>query len=133
MKMISKTLKSLRIQNGYTQQNVAEFLGIDRSTYSYYETGKTRPSTEVLARLSFLYHVSIDDFVPSSYKKASDLNLECSIPEGLSLYENTERFSNLTFEEQQLVLYFRACTDKRGFIDAVLDVVERDTKSEEKE
>jgi len=126
--MISDTLKSLRTQNGYTQQNIADYLGVERSTYSYYETGKTQPSTAILAKLTCLYHVSIEDFVPSSYKKASELNLECSIPEGLSLFENTESFASLTFEEQQLIMNYRACADKRSFINAVLEVVERDAK-----
>ena len=121
--MLSETLKSLRAQNGYTQQNIADFLGIERSTYSYYETGKTQPSTAILARLSCLFHVGLEDIIPSSYKSAPILDLECSSPESDLFRENFEHFSSLSFEEQQLVMNFRACADKRRFLDAVKGVV----------
>jgi transcriptional regulator with XRE-family HTH domain len=129
--MISKILKARRTQNGYTQQNIADFLGIDRSTYSYYETGKTQPSTDILARLSCLYQIGLDDFVPDSYRGGSVLELECAIPDGVSLYENTEAFSKLSFEEQQLVMNFRACPDKRRFISAIKDIVEQSSSDDE--
>ena len=43
--MLSRTLKKLRKNCGYTQKEVAKELGVDRSTYAYYETGKTTPDT----------------------------------------------------------------------------------------
>lgn len=58
--MIGDKLRYLREKNGYTQRKVADFLNIDRSTYSYYETGKTRPDIETLKKLANLFHVSID-------------------------------------------------------------------------
>ena len=35
--VVGKNLKSLRVANGYNQENVAEFMGINRSTYSNYD------------------------------------------------------------------------------------------------
>ena len=41
--MISYWLKYYRHECGLTQQQVADRLKIERSTYTYYETGKTKP------------------------------------------------------------------------------------------
>ena len=53
-------LKSLRESSGYTQEDVAAYIHVDRSTYCYYELGKTRPRLDTLVKLAHLYQVSID-------------------------------------------------------------------------
>lgn len=53
--MFGQTLKLLREANNYTQENVAEFLGINRSTYSNYETGDREAPWTVLEKLANLY------------------------------------------------------------------------------
>ena len=53
--MFGQTLKLLRDANNYTQENVAEFLGINRSTYSNYETGDREAPWAVLDKLANLY------------------------------------------------------------------------------
>ena len=56
---LGKQPKLLRLCNGLRQQEVAEALGINRSTYSYYELDKSRPSYETLLQISYLYDVSV--------------------------------------------------------------------------
>lgn len=46
-----KHLRELRKKNGYTQQQMADMLNINRSTYTYYETGKSQPSFQNLKML----------------------------------------------------------------------------------
>ncbi len=128
--MLSDTLKLLRSQNGYTQQNIADFLGIERSTYSYYETGKTQPSTSIIARLSCLFSVGLEEFIPHSYKPTSVLDLACSSPNDNLYFNKTERFGYLSPEEQQLVMHFRAYPDKRRFFDTVKSIVLDEPKDE---
>ena len=41
--MFGNHLRELRKKNGYTQQQIADILNICRSTYTYYETGKSEP------------------------------------------------------------------------------------------
>lgn len=60
---LSSNLKYLRKFFGYSQKQVAAILEVDRSTYSYYEIGKTTPSPENLIRLSELYNISIDNLL----------------------------------------------------------------------
>ena len=37
-------LKALRLKNGYTQQNIADMLGFNRSTYTYYTKTQLKAS-----------------------------------------------------------------------------------------
>lgn len=57
--MVSENLKRVRKEHKMTQQDIADVLGIDRSTYTFYETGKTSPSIATLYKLSNIYNVTI--------------------------------------------------------------------------
>lgn len=59
--MIGNVLKKLRENCGYTQQQVADALNIDRSTYTYYETGKTTPDINAIVKLSKIFNASYMD------------------------------------------------------------------------
>ena len=56
---LGKQLRLLRQYNRLRQHEVAEALKVARSTYAYYELGKTRPDYETLLRISNLYDVSL--------------------------------------------------------------------------
>lgn len=60
---LAQRLRDLREDHSMTQGQVAKMLGMDRSTYTYYETCKTNPSVESLRKLAALYNVSIDYLV----------------------------------------------------------------------
>ena len=55
-------LRYYRTQAGYSQRQVAEYLGLCRSAYTYYETGKSTPSAADLARLAGLSAIRMEDF-----------------------------------------------------------------------
>lgn len=59
-------LKSLRKEKGWTQQEVANRLGIERSTYTRYETGDSEPNFEMLELLSQIFDVSTDVLIGRS-------------------------------------------------------------------
>ena len=48
-KLLPQKLKELRKVNNYTQDYVAEVLGVVRQTYSHYETGKRTPDAPTQA------------------------------------------------------------------------------------
>lgn len=48
-------IKKLRLERGYTQKEVAEYLGIDVSTYAHYEAARRTPNIEKLRKLANLY------------------------------------------------------------------------------
>ena len=51
-------IRKLRKERGLTQQQVAEQLNIERSTYAYYESGRTRMNMNVIVGLAHFYQVS---------------------------------------------------------------------------
>lgn len=59
---LGNRLRKLRLAFGFKQSDVAKTLNVSRSTYSYYETGKTRPDPSVLGKLSRYYNVSVETF-----------------------------------------------------------------------
>lgn len=52
-------LKNLRKQKKVSQTEVAKFLGIERTTYTAYESGKSRP-VRCLDRLAQYFNTSVD-------------------------------------------------------------------------
>ena len=53
-------LKTLRLQNGLTQAQVAQKLGVTKSVISAYETGLRLPSYDILINISRIFKVSTD-------------------------------------------------------------------------
>ena len=53
-------VRELREDNDYTQQYVADKIGITQRKYSYIETGTQQLTAEIHVALSTLYNVSVD-------------------------------------------------------------------------
>lgn len=60
---LRKRIRQLRIDSLLSQQEVADALGIIRSTYAYYEVGRTHPKLYTLCRLARFYSLSLDEFL----------------------------------------------------------------------
>ena len=60
---LARNLKLKRKQLGLTQQLMSDLLNLERSTYAYYETGKTSPSLETLSKLAAMFDCSIEDLL----------------------------------------------------------------------
>lgn len=54
----SEQLKKARISMGYTQQQVADALGLTASTYCGYETGKRQPDVAKLKQLAWVLNTT---------------------------------------------------------------------------
>ena len=63
-------IKGLRDKYEYTQEKVAEFLGIKREMISFYETGEREVPLEVLEKLSDLFGVDLDVFFVDNVDQA---------------------------------------------------------------
>lgn len=64
-------LREFRDRRGVSQQIVADILGMDRSTYAYYESGKTEPSINTLIMLADFYGVTLDYLIGHAPPKAN--------------------------------------------------------------
>lgn len=58
--LFSVRLKELRLQHGFSQEELAEKIGIKRNSYSDWENGKCKPNYEKLEKLADFFGVSLD-------------------------------------------------------------------------
>ena len=66
--MLKENISMLRNVNGYSQEEVAEKIGISRQAYAKWEKGETVPDVERCQKLAELYGVTIDSLVNFSDK-----------------------------------------------------------------
>lgn len=55
-----ENIRNLRIDSGYTQKQIADYLNIKQNTYSQYEIGVLNYPIDVLIKLADFYGVSVD-------------------------------------------------------------------------
>ena len=116
-KLLPQKLKELRKINNYTQDYVAEVLGVVRQTYSHYETGKRTPDAEALYKLAGLYNISIDDLLhltididrDESYDAPAPTQTSTDLAEFLEFFNepsNKKKYMFNTNLERELLFYF---------------------------
>ena len=66
--MLKENISMLRSVNGYSQEKVAEKIGVSRQAYAKWEKGETVPDVERCQKLAELYGVTIDSLVNYSDK-----------------------------------------------------------------
>jgi len=100
--ILSERLKELRTSHELTQKQVAKVLNIDRSAYSYYETGKSQPTISTLIKLAKIFKISIDDlllYTPQPQEQSGG---------------KTKMFAFLSEQEQILVMYYRCLSEEQA-------------------
>ena len=58
--MVFHRIKDLREDNDYTQQQIADYLHLNRNVYWRYETGQREIPVWAAIKLAQLYHVTMD-------------------------------------------------------------------------
>lgn len=76
--MFKDNLISMRKMHGYSQEELADKIGVSRQTLSKYETGESLPDIEKCKILADVLDVSLDDLV--NYDKEDSRNLGLGVP-----------------------------------------------------
>ena len=109
---LAARMKRLREENQLTQRQVADVLNLERSSVAKYELGQSTPNPETLLKMSKIFNVSVDYLVGGLLSVESQVVLNSSSApyktnnNTLPLID-TQSMSDLTVDEQFLVLYFR--------------------------
>lgn len=82
---VKSNIKLLRKRKGRTQDEVANYLGMIRSTYSGYENGVSEPGIDALMLFSKYFGVAIDTLVKVDLSKLKDSQLS-QLEEGFDIY-----------------------------------------------
>lgn len=93
--LLAKNMKLLRIQHGYTQEEVAKQLHIDRSVYARHESGKTIPDQKRIEAFSEIFNRSPQQLLQ---------NLSVAIPDTSCLLKNTRILSSLLEDFSAVVI-----------------------------
>lgn len=56
-------LKLKRIEKGFTQEELAKKIGVFRMTIYYYESGKRKPNSDMLVKLSDALGCKVDEII----------------------------------------------------------------------
>lgn len=75
-KATKKRIKELRIQNGYTQEQLAKMMAGSRSYYNSMETGDRELTDKYLKSLSIIYDIDVEEIViyeQSEYSKLEEM------------------------------------------------------------
>lgn len=107
---VSKLLKQYRKNCNLTQQQVADALNINRTTYTYYETGKTEPSISTLHKLVKMFGITYDDLLPEIK--------EPTVRDSFLRGRVNDSIYTLSNDEQQVIIQLRAMTpdERREFL-----------------
>lgn len=98
----AEVLYEFRNRNGWTQEEVAEAIGVDRVTYTRYENGTRMPNAVAVIKLAHLFKIS---------------------PEMLLVMDDYEGNS---LEEEQLLADYRALSDQgQSYIRQQMDIAVR--------
>lgn len=120
--MLSEQLKIIRKANKFTQQGLADAIGIERSTYASYETGRNKPDAVLLSKIAKVFNVSsdfileIDTTVPLNVE---DISVQYKKKSGNKLV------STLSKEEKNVLAKYRLLSDDKKA--ELVDFLEKNT------
>lgn len=83
--MYGEILSNLRKNNGYTQEQVASYLHISKSTVSNYENSLHFPPYDILLKLCDLYKVSADYILGRTQCRMNIDRLNVKLPGGYTV------------------------------------------------
>ncbi|MCD8372470.1 MAG: helix-turn-helix domain-containing protein [Clostridia bacterium] len=108
---IGEFLQTLRKANGYTQQEVADKLGISNKTLSSWETDRAYPDLLSIPALADLYGVTADEILRGERKNAAEREEQTGDKDKISdKYEKTALNNKfLKFNTQSYILLIPSC------------------------
>lgn len=101
----TERLKEARISIGYTQQQVADAMGITNSTYCGYETGKRQPDVAKIKQLAKILKTSGDFLLETGFVSVGGEEDITDLPgcHGDSIAEILANFELLDIEYKDVV------------------------------
>jgi transcriptional regulator with XRE-family HTH domain len=124
--MLGKKIRELREENNITQQDLAKYLKVAKSTLSQYETGSRIPNDDIKKAIALKFNVSIDYLLGLT-----------NIPNTVDDYiqkSNTNSY-HINDDEQTLIKKYRQLkAEDKQIIDTMLErfVPTKEPKSNEK-
>lgn len=123
----SLLLKQCRENAGLTQKQISAALNIERSTYAYYECGKTNPSGTFILKLAKVLNIDYTIFIDAIADETP--NEDFSTLSGDS-WKKREKMYALSEQEQNLILSYRTMSKENR--NAIENICKLSLKGESK-
>lgn len=126
---LGEIIRKFRKEHGYTQQYLADYLKVDRSTYAKYEA-KRKPELDVIIQLAALYGVSVEVFLGDYPRTAVN-------PKNLKTYAkastpDSKDGDGLSRDELNLLSLFRKSIRKADILTYARRIASEDGKISDK-
>ena len=95
-KLIGRKLKSTRLRNDLTIQELAESSGVSSNMISRIERGLTTPSVEIIVKLANAFGMSINYFVEEAEKGSTIIHTKQGNGEPIFFFEDKHQIISLT-------------------------------------
>ncbi len=89
-------ISKLRRENNYTQEQLAELLGVSRQAISKWESSLAYPETDKLIRISELFDCSLDYLLKDSVDERWSTNSGCELPADESITNSDNSQEGIT-------------------------------------
>ncbi|TWP30774.1 XRE family transcriptional regulator [Apibacter muscae] len=96
---ISLHIKNIRKSKGFSQQDIADKIGINRVQYTRIETGKSEPTLNMLQRIALALEVDLINLIEDNQAIEVDSSVK-------SLSEKIKLISELDQEQQRSIFTF---------------------------
>jgi len=106
--MLKDNLIILRKMHGYSQEEIAEKIGISRQAYAKWESGATIPDIEKSSCLAKVYGITIDSLIKT--ETADGIGIIPPAPKGKNIW------GSVTIDERGQIVIPKAARDKFGLI-----------------
>lgn len=114
--LFNEIIKQLKLEKGL----IANAIGVDKTTYNKYETGKSQPDFDTVQKLADFFGVSVDYLLGRSDTRNSDI-IEGAIKDDPEL----ERIWNILNNREEVRLMFRKMVDlKSEDVRRILKIIE---------
>lgn len=102
---IPQILKACRKKANMTQAQFAKTIGIKRSAYAYYESGRTRPKIETLRTIAKVYGIDVNELISN---KNSDLLYQDQEQKiNFDIKDFNDTFYDLSENEKAIIMKLR--------------------------
>lgn len=102
----NEKLALLRKQHGYSQENLAEKIGVSRQAVSRWEAGDTTPEMALLAELCNVFGVTADYLIQDSAESENDI--PALKTKNKEIKEIGEQVATVRLEKRKLALFSAA-------------------------
>lgn len=99
-------IKELRLEKGLSQEELGQFLNIQKSAISKYERGALEPNKTMLIKMSELFHCSVDYLLG-----LSDIRNTNKILDAVSTDKKLLTFTQCLMERESMQLLFEQIKD----------------------